>query len=271
LSVRIGNLSVLHHQSNNEATLTLADYRASANELKRTQDLLDLIPTMGSTALDIGARDGHFSILLAERFSDVIALDLTLPNIIHPKIRCIQGNAANLKFADNSFDIVLCAEVLEHIPPNILENVCSEMERVCRKHLVIGVPYRQDIRVGRTTCYTCMEKNPPWSHVNTFDEKRLNLLFPNCKTSQTSFVGINRDRTNALSAALMDMAGNPYGTYSQEEPCIHCGKPLKPPPDRDIKQKILTRLAFWSRQATSAFEQPTANWIHRLLIKTGAG
>ena len=228
------------------------------------------MPNYGRTALDIGARDGHFSVLLAGRFDKVVALDLSRPKISHPKVVCVEGNAAALQFPDNSFDLVLCAEVLEHIPPNILEKVCSEMERVCNKNLLIGVPYRQDIRVWRTTCYSCMKKNPPWSHVNSFDEKRLDFLFPNCKVSQTTFVGTHRDRTNAVSAALMDLAGNPYGTYSQEEPCIHCGQPLTPPPERNLSRKFLTRLAFWSRRATEVFEKPTANWIHRLLTKRAA-
>ena len=53
-----------------------SEYRASPNEQKRTWDLLSLTPLKGRRALDIGARDGHFSLLLAERFDEVIALDL---------------------------------------------------------------------------------------------------------------------------------------------------------------------------------------------------
>ena len=37
-----------------------------------------------------------------------------------------------------------------------------------------------------------------------------------------------------LSTLLLDLAGNPFGTYDQEEPCIHCGAKLKPPPRRSI-------------------------------------
>jgi hypothetical protein len=63
----------------------LTEYRASPAEQKRTADLLRLIPTHGRSALDIGARDGHFSRLLAERFDQVTALDLTEPDISHPR------------------------------------------------------------------------------------------------------------------------------------------------------------------------------------------
>jgi SAM-dependent methyltransferase len=245
--------------------MDLTEYRASAAELERTRDLLRLVPPKGSVALDIGARDGHFSRLLAERFDRVIALDLTLPEIDHPRVRCVQGNAAQLAFEDRSIDFVFCAEVLEHIPAAPMQAACREMERVCKDQILIGVPYRQDIRVGRTTCYSCMGKNPPWGHVNSFDEKRLFSLFPGSMPASISHIGTASDRTNALSCALMDLAGNPYGSYSQQEPCIHCGMQLTPPPERSLSKKVLTKLAFWARRATPARER--ANWIHVLFSK----
>jgi len=245
----------------------LSEYRASLNEQMRTNDLLRLMPASGKTALDIGARDGYFSLLLAERFEKVIALDLNKPTISHPKIVCLEGNAANLELPDCSIDFVFCAEVLEHIPKTILSTVCRELERVCTDKLLIGVPYRQDIRVGRTTCYSCMGKNPPWGHVNSFDEYCLENLFPGCSIEATSFVGTSTEKTNALSVLLMDFAGNPYGAYDQEEPCIHCGRSLVQPPERNFSQKVLTKLAFIARSSTGLLAKPQGNWIHMLLSK----
>lgn len=242
--------------------MDLLEYRDSSAERERTKDLLRLVPSKGETALDIGARDGHFSLLLAERFNKVIALDLAKPSITHQKIDCVQGNAENLDFPDDSIDLVFCAEVLEHIPQEILGKVCAELQRVCRGQLLVGVPYRQDIRVGRTTCYTCMGKNPPWGHVNTFDEQKLAKLFSDCRVEEVSFVGSTTEQTNALSSYLMDLAGNPYGTYAQEEHCIHCGNCLIPPPERNFLQKVLTRLAFLARHVTRLTAKPRGNWIH---------
>lgn len=246
--------------------MDISDYRASPAEQERTSNLLALIPA-GEVALDVGARDGHFSVLLADRFDKVIALDLTKPSIEHPRVECVQGNAGDLDFPDDSIDFVFCAEVLEHIPADQLETVCRELQRVCRREILIGVPYRQDLRVGRSTCPSCRRSNPPWGHVNAFDEGRLMALFPGFKAKQTTFVGRNVESTNALSALLMDWAGNPYGTYGQEEPCIHCGAALIAPPPRRLVEKVWTRLAFWARRATSVFVRPRANWIHVLMAK----
>jgi ubiquinone/menaquinone biosynthesis C-methylase UbiE len=247
--------------------MDLAEYRVSANEQLRTSDLLGHMPASGRAALDVGARDGHFSLLMAERFDKVFALDLTMPSISHPNVVCMTGNAATLEFPDRSVDFVFCAEVLEHIPQERLADVCRELERVCNSKLLIGVPYQQDIRHGRTTCYSCMEKNPPWGHVNSFDEQILRKLFPNMKVESITFVGENTEQANAISALLMDFAGNPYGTYDQEEPCIHCGQRLAPPPPRTFGQKVLTKLAFIARSATGIFSTPRANWIHVLFSK----
>ena len=248
--------------------MSLTQYRASEAEQQRTADLLRLAPPAGGSALDIGARDGHFSRLLAERFERVVALDLTLPNVDHPRVECVAGNAASLDFADRTLDLVFCAEVLEHIPPPILPQVCDEMARVAADKILIGVPYRQDLRVGRTTCASCQGKNPPWGHVNSFDERRIAELFPSCRIEATSFVGQTAERTNALSTMLMDLAGNPYGTYGQEEPCVFCGSALGRPPERSLGQKVMTKLATWSRRASEAVTAPRGNWIHVLMSRT---
>ena len=243
------------------------DFRATPQEQLRTRDLLSLMPVRGGIALDIGARDGHFSLLLAERFERVIALDLLMPTVQHPRVECVQGNAAKIDLADNSVDLVFCAEVLEHIPTALLPQVCRELQRVSRSQLLIGVPYRQDILVGRTTCQVCGGSSPPWGHVNSFDEDRLGELFSGCRVAKQNFVGSNNERTNALSARLMDWAGNPYGTYCQDEPCVHCNSPLQGPPARSLNQKLLTKLAFLARWPSNALARPHGNWIHLMLEK----
>jgi len=230
--------------------MDLTEYRASYSEQQRTTDLLRLMPPRGRNALDIGARDGHFSVLIADRFESVTALDLPERSISHQKIRCVKGNAAEMPFTGGSFDFVLCTEVLEHVPPAQLPKVCQEIERVSSSQILIGVPYKQDIRVARTTCHSCGKPNPPWGHVNSFDEQRISNLFTLSKVEAVSFVGHNSSQTNRLSAALMDFAGNPYGTYDQEEACIHCGRRLIAPPRRTPIQLVATKFAFWSRRVT---------------------
>ncbi len=247
--------------------MDLVKYRQREAERQRTDDLMALVPEGGGRALDIGAREGHFSKLFTQRFAVVTALDLQKPEIDHPRVDCVKGDVTDLPYKDDYFDFVFCAEVLEHIPPALLSKACSELGRVCRGHLLIGVPYRQDIRIGRTTCSSCGAKNPPWGHVNEFDEGALERLFTGLSVEKTSYVGVNDQVTNPLSTALMDWAGNPYGTYEQDEPCLHCGSKLTGPKERSFQQKVATRFAVYAQGVTKALSSPHANWIHRLFRK----
>jgi SAM-dependent methyltransferase len=242
----------------------LRAYREHPREVERVSRLFGLMARSGPSALDIGARDGHLSLLLAERFDRVVALDLTLPQVQHPRIDCVQGDAAQMSFADRSFHTVVCAEVLEHIPPALLPRVCQEIVRVAGRHVVIGVPFKQDLRVDCCTCRSCGAVNPPWGHVNSFDLERLTGLMAGLKPVKVDYVGRTRAVTNAVSASLMRFAGNPFGTYEQDEPCVQCGQRLLPPGHRNLAQKAATRLAHWGTTLQVALTPWRGNWMHVL-------
>lgn len=241
----------------------LTEYRASAPEQLRVASLLALVPDGTQTVLDVGTRDGYIARKLADQGCKVTALDLSEPRLAHPNITCVRGNAVALYFPDRHFDLVLCAEVLEHIPMPALERACAELARVSRSHVLIGVPFEQDTRVGRTTCRSCGGVSPPWGHVNSLGEQRLLQLFSQLQPCRKDLVGRAGPRTNAVATWLMDRAGNPFGTYGQEENCVHCGQALLPPGPRTLLQRVFTRLSVWA-QAIGTHEVSQANWIHLL-------
>ena len=105
------------------------------------------------------------------------------------------------------------------------------------------MPYKQDRRMGATHCVFCGRENPCWGHVNDFDEAKLKRLFEGLTPIRTSFVGQTKDRTNAVSAHLMRKARNPWGTYEQDEACVHCGKKLIQPSGRTVIEAVYARVA----------------------------
>ena len=165
---------------------------------------------------------------LTKKCDHVIALDLQRPPFTFDRVTTVAGDVTRLDFATSSVDCVLCAEVLEHIPQQLLPTACREITRVSRMAAVVGVPFRQDLRVNRTRCASCNAINPPWGHVNQFDVRRLADLFKPLRPAAMEFVWVTRpDDTNVVSAALMRMADFPYGTYNQDEPCVRCGAPVR--------------------------------------------
>jgi len=249
-----------------EKMTDLQKYRASDLEKARTADLLRILPKGRATVLDIGAREGFFSKLLTDHFASVTALDLEKPTFEFPGVDAVAGDVTELPFPDNAFDCVFCAEVLEHIPE--LQKACREIVRVARHEIVIGVPFEQDIRVGRMTCGSCGKVSPPWGHVNSFDERRLLGLFSDCQLVSKSFVGTSKDATNPLSMALMDLAGNPWGTYDETAKCPYCYAALcAPDARRKLGSKICSGIAIRIDAVQAVWTPRHANWIHLVLSK----
>ncbi len=246
--------------------INLQEYRATEFEAARTADLVRLVPKNRTSILDIGARDGHVSKLLTPYFERVVALDLKRPGFDYPGIETVAGDVTDLQFQDNSFDCVLCAEVLEHIPN--LQQACHEIARIARHEVVIGVPFKQETRIARTTCRTCGKVCPQWGHINSFDQEWLERLFAGLSVGEVSFVETTRAATNWLSVFLMDLAGNPWGTYDQDEPCIHCGAELIPPSsERSFWSKACSAIATRLNAIQSSLTPPHGNWIHIVFYK----
>jgi SAM-dependent methyltransferase len=246
----------------------LNEYRASADEKERTADLLKLLPKNRNSVLDIGARDGHFSRLLTEYFSEVTALDIEKPSFEIEGVKTVAGDATRLHFPSESFDVVFCAEVLEHIRD--FRGAAREIARVARHEVVIGVPFEQDTRLGRTVCGTCGRLNPPWGHINSFTEAQLRDLFAGLRCLKCSLVGSTCEETNALSAWLMGLGGHPWGTYEQEEPCIHCGKKLVAPSSRSLTRRLCSKTAERINRIQSVWARSRPKWIHMLFSKHAA-
>jgi SAM-dependent methyltransferase len=241
-------------------TIDYAVYRASESEQLRTASLLKMLPSGLTTVLEIGARDGHFSRLLTGYFKNVTALDLVKPPFEGDRITTVAGDVTHLEFADSSFDCVFCTEVLEHVRE--LEKAVREIVRVAKSHIVIGVPFRQDLNCGRLTCINCKTINPGWGHVNSFDRERLLQLFEGFEVHAEELVWHNDEWTNPLSTWLMDFGGNPWGPYSDENCCGSCGNPLIEPPPRNLAQKLACKSAYVLNAIQRVFYRPRPFWIH---------
>jgi len=79
-------------------------YHSTGKEQDREADLRRLIPNRYGSAIDAGARDGFYSLILADHFKSVIALDLSKPPVEHPRVTAVAGDLTRLPYPDGSFD-----------------------------------------------------------------------------------------------------------------------------------------------------------------------
>jgi len=70
----------------------------------------------------------------------VTGVDKEFESPFHPLLKRVKGDAVDLKFSDNSFDVVISMDMLEHLPKQKRQAAVNEMIRVAKNLVVIGVP-----------------------------------------------------------------------------------------------------------------------------------
>ena len=76
----------------------------------------------------------------------VTGVDVRFEDPIHSLLKPVIGDAINLDFSDNSFDVVVSMDMLEHLSNKKRAKAISEMLRVARKMVVVGAPCGDNAR-----------------------------------------------------------------------------------------------------------------------------
>lgn len=107
--------------------------------------------------LDIGCGTGRYGQKFAEMGYRVLGIDKSLNQLEQAKknIRAIQGNATNLPFSNESFDVCIMILMLHHLGKDERTKAFEEVNRVLRKNgvLIIKTCSKEDLEKRLTSIF----------------------------------------------------------------------------------------------------------------------
>jgi len=108
------------------------------NRLARYQPILRLIRKYRpSSLIEIGSGSKGIGEFCSAKF---VGVDIAFEGNAVPHINLVQASGAKLPFRDNSFEMAICMDVLEHVEPSSRGQVIQEALRVASRFVVIGFP-----------------------------------------------------------------------------------------------------------------------------------
>ena len=159
-----------------EEQATWAKFWASPRELILAENILSELPKNKLNVLEVGFGDGYLSFLMKRAGHKVVGIDISSARAKNASknvssVHFILAEAKALPFPPETFDVVICAETLEHIPH--FEKAIKEASSVLKSngYYLVTVPFRDD--EFKVTCPHCLKTFHPDGHLNFFTEESL--------------------------------------------------------------------------------------------------
>ena len=145
---------------------------------KRLEIIKDLVGFTTGRILDCGCAEGHLlNQLSGKKYGvDISSHGLKRARERNPDATILKGSLTHLPFDNDSFDVVTCSEVLEHI--SNYKTAIAEIKRVTKSNggkMIISVPHERNWTLGRLAMlrFPIKLKN----HVNSLTRPQLTDLF----------------------------------------------------------------------------------------------
>jgi SAM-dependent methyltransferase len=147
--------------------------------------LADQVP-VGGRMLNVGVGDGFTESYALTRGVEVFSLDPSeaaikrLATILGDErgARFKAGFVEEIPFPDNSFDVVIMSEVLEHLGDESLNKALLEVDRVLKQDgkFIGTVPADEDLVQNLIYCPCCEATFHRWGHQQSFSKERFSRV-----------------------------------------------------------------------------------------------
>jgi SAM-dependent methyltransferase len=131
--------------------------------------------------LNIGCGDGYLELAAQRRRWKVLSVDPDEESVNRLRSQSVdarRGMIEALPVEDDSVDVVVCTEVFEHLPTEVIESGLQEIRRVLAPGgtLFGTVPFREDLAFSFVFCPHCKQTFHRWGHLHSFDEASLRSM-----------------------------------------------------------------------------------------------
>lgn len=136
----------------------------------------------GARCLDFGAGDGSLVRLLVQRGCQAAAYEPSPERRGQILDASLESNPKFLGFVgpedENSFDVLIAAEVIEHVLDDEIEEVMATFHRYLRPGgtLIVTTPNNEDLDLGSCYCPVSGVFFHRWQHVRSFSAESLDGL-----------------------------------------------------------------------------------------------
>lgn len=211
-------------------------------ERERIAKVFSLIPQDVNFVLDLGCGDGRITnkLLKSKR---VTGLDFSKVALKYVKTDHVLASCTNIPFRKDSFDLILSTEVLEHLNNEVYERTLREVEWLNPKYVIVGVPYRQNLRGLLCKCLNCgyiyLPSSDAGEHIRSFNGERLTTLLS--RYMLDSIVYCRRGRSDPL-LRIKHLLGY-YYTNSLAK-CPKCGSSEQFSRRKDALYRIISHISW---------------------------
>jgi ubiquinone/menaquinone biosynthesis C-methylase UbiE len=148
------------------------------NNARRMATTCSMIPASVNSLVDVGCGNGVFLKYLQVHKPGLrlMAADRSEMALRFVNTEKQVEDISKLSFSNQSFDCVTCLEVIEHLPQNIYRQSLAELARVAKDHVIISVPFEENLEESFNQCPNCRSIFSYEMHLRTFNETTMKEL-----------------------------------------------------------------------------------------------
>lgn len=170
-----------HDTLSSEATYYQQDHlwgkALSDKEQIRLEETIAYLPQDINSILDLGCGDGRLTNQLTRLYPNVIGIDNSSVALSYVEGEKILASSTAIPFPDSSFDLVISTELIEHLETKDYQKTILEIKRVAKDWILLGVPWKEQLAIGKAYCANCQSYFHTNYHFRCFNEAKLSRLF----------------------------------------------------------------------------------------------